>query len=430
MNCGEVALRLATYRDLDAYEQAEVQQHLRGCPSCRAMLEAFCEQDRLLQSLPEVPLSPAFADQVWARIHPRRAWTWAWQPVAVALVAVILLAGLVGGTVYASAGALPGDVLYPIKRINEQVQWTFALDEEARARLREGLAERRREEARQVLEQKRRVQWQFEGVLQGVGDAFWVVDGVDVHLCGEEPTLPPVEPGMQVRLDVESLGDRICLRGARVLRQPRPTSTEDLYPLRPPSPTASPTFPVASATPTPTPSGTPTVVGPQGAPGGRETQLPTPEPTRTPGHPQTPRVQRTPTPTEGPVRTPGHTLPPPTPTATATPTPTPTARPSPWATVQPATPQPTRTLPRPPVPTRRPTRTPRPWVTPPTPTPTPQEEPTATPTGASPRPTVRPPFPRTPRPTPTPTARPTKGPPPTPTPGVWDSPLPTPTRRR
>ncbi|MGQ9715524.1 MAG: DUF5667 domain-containing protein, partial [Anaerolineae bacterium] len=363
MNCGEVALRLATYRDLDAYEQAEVQLHLRGCPSCRAMLEAFYEQDRLLQSLPQVSVSPEFTDKVWARIHSRQAWTWAWQPVAVALMAVILLAGMVGGTVYASAGALPGDPLYPIKRINEQIQWTFAFGEEARERLQEGLAERRREEARQVLEQKRRARWQFEGVLEAVGDASWVVDGVDVHLCGGEPALPLVEPGMRVRLDVESLGDRICLRGAHVLRQPGPTATEDFFPLRHPSPTASPTpaFPVASATPTPAPSWTPTVVGPQGAPGGRGSEPPTP----TPQPPHTPRPPQTPTPTERPVRTPRPTLRPPTPTAT------PTVRPSPWPTARPVTPQPTRT---PPMPTRRPTRTPRPWVTPPPPPPAPPEE--------------------------------------------------------
>lgn len=422
MNCGEVALRLATYRDLDAYEQAEVQLHLRGCPSCRTMLEAFCEQDRLLQSLPQAPLSPEFADQVWARIHPRRAWTWAWQPVAVALMAGILLAGIVGGTVYASVGALPGDPLYPIKRINEQIQWTFAFGEEARDRLQEGLAERRREEARQVLEQKRRARWQFEGVLEAVEDASWVVDGVDVHLCGGEPALPLVEPGMRVRLDVESLGDRLCLKGAHVLRQPGPTATEDFFPLRHPSPTASPTpaFPGASATPTPAPSWTPTVVGPQGAPGGRGSQppTPTPQPTHTPGHPQTPRAPQTSTPTERPVRTPRPTLQPPTPTAT------PTVRPSPWPTARPVTPQPTRT---PPMPTRRPTRTPRPWVTPPPPTPTPPEEPTARPTERPlPTPTTLP----TKRPPPTPTALPTKRPPtPTPSPGPWDSPLPTPTRR-
>ncbi len=196
MNCGEVALHLATYRDLDAYAQAEVRLHLRDCPSCRAMLEAFCEQDRLLQSLPEPPLSPEFADKVWARIHPHRVWTWAWQPAAVALVVVVLLVGMVGGTVYASASALPGDILYPIKRWQEQVQWTLAPGDEARARLEEGLRERRRAEARQVLEQKRRVRWQFEGVLERVGDASWVVEGVEVYLCGGEPALieSPVQP--------------------------------------------------------------------------------------------------------------------------------------------------------------------------------------------------------------------------------------------
>ncbi|MBC7224822.1 MAG: hypothetical protein H5T59_11210, partial [Anaerolineae bacterium] len=319
MNCGEVALRLATYRDLDAYEQAEVQLHLQGCPSCQAMFEAFLQQDRLLQqALPEARLSREFEDKVWARIHPRRrGWVWAWQPVAAALLVVMLLAGFVGGTVYASAGALPGDTLYPIKRFNEQIQLTFTFGEVTRARLREELAERRREEARQVLEQKRRARWQFEGVLEQAAGTTWLVDGVEVHFCEGAPTPLAAQPGAQVHLEVESLGDRICMREARILRQPQPTPTEDLFPGERPSPTPSPspTSPVATATPTPAPTWTPTVVGPSGAPAGKGTPslTPLPQPTDTPGRLQTPTPRATPRPTRTPtVRT---TLQPVTPTA-------------------------------------------------------------------------------------------------------------------
>ena len=63
MKCREVALGFATYRDLDEYERAEVQLHLHGCPSCRALQDTFNRQDGLLTELPGLrtesfPLGP------------------------------------------------------------------------------------------------------------------------------------------------------------------------------------------------------------------------------------------------------------------------------------------------------------------------------------------------------------------------------------
>lgn len=289
MNCGEVAFRLATYRDLDEFEQAEVQLHLHGCPSCQATFEAFARQDELLRSLPEMHLSQGFEEKVWARIHPRRGWVWAWQPV-VAILVVVLLIGFVGSTVYASAGAIPGDMLYPIKRINEQIQWSLTFRDMDRVRLRKELAERRREEALRVLSLGRRVRWQFEGVLESAADASWVVSGVEVQFCGPQSAPQGVLPGAQVRLDVESVGNRLCVLKARVIHQPQPTATEDLFPVRRSSPTYSPTpsSQAATATSTPAPMWTPTVVETKGAPAGKAGQGVTPSPQATP----TPRQDR------------------------------------------------------------------------------------------------------------------------------------------
>ncbi|MGQ9586248.1 MAG: DUF5667 domain-containing protein [Anaerolineae bacterium] len=444
MNCSEVALRLATYRDLNAYEQAEVQRHLHGCPSCQAASDVFARQDQLLRSLPAMRLSREFEEKVWAKIHPRRRWIWAWQPMAAVLV-VALLIGFVGSSVYASAAAIPGDVLYPIKRLNEQVQLSLTVRDTERARLQEELVERRREEAHQVLSLGRRVRWQFEGVLESAEGTSWVVSGLEVTLCEPTPVPAGVSPGTRVSLEVESVGDRLCLLSVRSVHQPQPTATEDLFPVRPSSPTYSPSPNPPTAPATSTPAATPTGVEPRGRPTERmgPADTPTPEGTRPPR--TRPKDAPTPTLTALPTRTPTP-LPtahpgtavrvPPTLQPTRPPEPTPTPRPdrprpthtpAPWATARPQEPTPTPTPeePRPTptsTPTRHPTRTPEPWTTARPPTRTPEPWTTA-------RPPI--PTPRSDEPTPTPTPLPTKPwPTPTPTSGVWDSPLATPSGRR
>ena len=67
------------------------------------------------------------------------------RPALAGLLIVLLLGG---GTSYAAADALPGDLLYPIKTgVNENVQEALAFSEEAKADLNGKLAVRRLEEA-------------------------------------------------------------------------------------------------------------------------------------------------------------------------------------------------------------------------------------------------------------------------------------------
>jgi len=80
-----------------------------------------------------------------------RFWlTWMRQPMPVFAAVLIFLVG--GGTVAAAEGALPGDVLYPIKvSVNEEIRGTFALSSEAKADWNITRAERRLEEASLLL---------------------------------------------------------------------------------------------------------------------------------------------------------------------------------------------------------------------------------------------------------------------------------------
>ena len=68
------------------------------------------------------------------------------EPAALLLV-VMIISGV--GTVAASAQALPGDFLYPVKRAQENVQLTFSPDEASQAGLYLEFASRRIDEALQ-----------------------------------------------------------------------------------------------------------------------------------------------------------------------------------------------------------------------------------------------------------------------------------------
>jgi hypothetical protein len=67
-----------------------------------------------------------------------------------AAVAVVAIVTSSTGTVWASQGSTPGDLLYPVKRTGEQVQLTFAFSDTREAELRDTLVERRMEELDQV----------------------------------------------------------------------------------------------------------------------------------------------------------------------------------------------------------------------------------------------------------------------------------------
>ncbi len=79
------------------------------------------------QLMAQAPGVLAPRETAWSRLQ--RGWL---RPALVAAAILLLLAG---GTTKAAADSLPGDPLYGVKRVAEQVQLAFALDDTTRLRL-------------------------------------------------------------------------------------------------------------------------------------------------------------------------------------------------------------------------------------------------------------------------------------------------------
>jgi len=366
-----------------------------------------------------------------------------WAP---AMIGVLLAIVLSSRAYYASADSLPGDALYPVKRVAEQVQLLTTLNADAKARLRAQFNDRRLSETQQLLEGSRVEEVQFQGVIEEVFPDRLRINGLIVRLEGSRVGGAPAVGAIALVTAITQPSQELLAITVSVLEEapaaatatppksaPTPTRRR-LSPARPqgggyatrvptrlPQPTALPTaaptapsLPAGGAAITVTLAASPELTPLAGTP--EETSrdavpvaptstdqgaTPAPIPSETPSAPTAASAPELPTaaPTELPS---SPAAPTPEPTAAGVPE-IPTAAPTEPAS-PPATPLPAPTAEPPP------TAAPEPPTAPPEP---PTAAPPAVPTSAPPlAPTEAPPAP----PTAIPPAGPAPEPPPTPAP--------------
>jgi len=127
MRCEDVREEFLAWVDeeLSSGQQAAVEDHLSGCPSCRKELAGLQRTLGLLQSLPTCQPSEGFARSFWQRLarEPRRAPFWigsfGWGK-AIALAAGLVLCVVLSGLLWLRA---PGE------------QWMSREDREIATRL-------------------------------------------------------------------------------------------------------------------------------------------------------------------------------------------------------------------------------------------------------------------------------------------------------
>ncbi|HEY4689726.1 MAG TPA: DUF5666 domain-containing protein [Anaerolineae bacterium] len=188
-----------------------------------------------------------------ARRGPARSRLFARPLVTFASIALaFILIG--GGTLAASASALPGDPLYGVKRIVENVRLSITPDDAARATLSAQFAQERIDEIDALLAAGREAEVEFGGIIQSIQASAWLVANVPVDI--DDNTRIEGSPQVGLRAQVHGRTQDGMLTAISIVVEPGEE----------PAPAPSPT-PEPQATPRPTP--TP-----------RATE--TPEPTRTP----------------------------------------------------------------------------------------------------------------------------------------------------
>lgn len=167
---------------------------------------------------------------------------------------------LCGGALAAAQFSLPGDALYPLKGLTEQIQLGLNGGDDDLQRM---LEKRRQDETRQLLALERQAEVRFSGTVDAVNGDVAIIDGIPIALTDEMPR-PQVGDVVQVRGRTD--GGRVQAAQVLVIQRPpapettpeaattpaAPTETATPSPTASPSATASPTATPAAARPTAT----------------------------------------------------------------------------------------------------------------------------------------------------------------------------------
>ena len=176
----------------------------------RAALEAWQAASSLAAGLPEVPADRILrsrtrllgrAAQLRGTSRPRTFALRGLSRLALAAFSLLLFVLLGwGGLATASAQALPGDSLYRVKRVDENLRLGLA-GTSKRSDLETEYAERRSEEVRSLLALGRVHEIEFTGVVRSQTGEIWDVNGVRVVVGLEAEVDAGLVPGMTVEVE-------------------------------------------------------------------------------------------------------------------------------------------------------------------------------------------------------------------------------------
>jgi len=349
---GAVAIETALDDCLDRLQQGQgLEDCLKAHPDQRDELETLVRTALAVrESFARAQISEGqeqslarARDRFMAEVHQRRRQTvtkapTAWfgtlwrclggasRGLAAASLMFVLLAAILGGGSIASASSLPGDALYGVKRVSEQVVYFLTLSEAGRDALSREYGQRRVEEVKRVVAEQREATVEFSGKIDGLledesGSPIVVVQGIPVRLpespSGPQADVSALTVGSEVRIAAKTQRDGTVEATALDVRGQPPAAQSAPSEQRPsPTPTVEPTDkPTETPPPTASATASPTLLATEPAP-----VLETVEPSETAA------------PAETAVPTTPATIPPsPTPSIipTDTPTPLPTATPMP-----------------------------------------------------------------------------------------------------
>ena len=178
----------------------------------------------------------------------RRPWlSRFWRPVLTFLSVAAFLLMSSNGLLLASAHSIPGDTLYPLKRSVESTQLQLVSNPNQRLALKQAFSERRVEETRSLITNKRVENVEFTGVVSFQSAGQWLVFGIPVVITSQTIIDADIILGDTIEVDgsTNTSGDVEAIR----LSLPSDPDSDDNYPSLTPSPTPS-AEPVITETPT------------------------------------------------------------------------------------------------------------------------------------------------------------------------------------
>jgi hypothetical protein len=124
---------------------------------------------------------------------------------AVGFAAAIFILVLSGYSLFsASAQALPGDLLYPVKRSAESLQLGITINIDDRKILEDKFEERRTEEVIQLLAESRVEFISFEGKVEYQRIQDWIVGGINVHLNEKTRMIGSIQVEDEIEVEGET----------------------------------------------------------------------------------------------------------------------------------------------------------------------------------------------------------------------------------
>lgn len=118
---------------------------------------------------------------------------------AFAAIAFILMVGIFG-TGLASAKTVPGETLYPVKRVVEKAQLALTTNQSTRLDLEEEFDRRRVAEAEELEQEGRTVPVIVAGPLEELADRSWSVGGVKLKLSRDQEDLARTLAGSYIEV--------------------------------------------------------------------------------------------------------------------------------------------------------------------------------------------------------------------------------------
>jgi hypothetical protein len=141
----------------------------------------------------------------------------------VVAIVILVLSLSASGLVISAADSLPGDTLYPVKRMAEDMRLSLTLRSATRAKLQTEFTRERQEEVRSVLEAGRSADVEFQGLLEQMGDDSWIISGLKVTLGNNTGIEGQPLLGATIAVRAASTGDG-TLRALHLQVESEPTA--------------------------------------------------------------------------------------------------------------------------------------------------------------------------------------------------------------